>query len=244
MPYLVVRLQKKVLSTLRLEKGKNLTIGRQKSNDIIIPEPAVSALHAELESDGDYFFLTDRQSRNGSFVNKKLVLSRRLKHKDVITIGSYSLIFVYKKGEPRPPEKEEVLPRKTIALDTDQHRIKLARSVSALVTRENTKKKVPVLTFLNDTKKDHIMSKPVLKIGKDRNCDINVKGIFMGKVSAMIEKRDRGFFITPAKGFIKPRVNFHCVRKELQLREFDVITIGKLKMQLNFRYEDISESIA
>jgi pSer/pThr/pTyr-binding forkhead associated (FHA) protein len=244
MPYLIVRSQKRVVSTVRLEKGKNLSIGRLNSNDIVISDPSVSGQHAELESEGDYFFLTDRQSRNGSFVNKQLVLSRRLKHKDIVTIGNHNLIFAYKKGESRPPEGEDFPPRKTVALDTEQHRLKLARSVSAMVTREVTRQKVPVLTFLSDPKADLIMSKPVLKIGRDKACDIQVKGLFMGKIAAVIEHREQGFFISHAQGFVKPKVNFKPVRKDLQLREFDVITIGRLKLQFNFRFEKTGESTA
>ena len=67
MPKIVHTLNDNSEHEYRLTKDRNLTIGRKDDNDIIIRDASVSSYHAEVESDGDLFLLTDRQSRNGSF---------------------------------------------------------------------------------------------------------------------------------------------------------------------------------
>ena len=46
-----------------------LHIGRQSTNDIVIPDPTVSRRHARLAQVGDELLLTDKHSCNGTIVN-------------------------------------------------------------------------------------------------------------------------------------------------------------------------------
>jgi len=50
-----------------------VTFGRGEDNDIVIPDPAVSRLHAELRQEGDGFVIADRGSANGTVVNGALM---------------------------------------------------------------------------------------------------------------------------------------------------------------------------
>jgi hypothetical protein len=45
------------------------TVGRDLSNDLVIENPEVSRVHAELETVGGVLTITDRNSMNGTFVN-------------------------------------------------------------------------------------------------------------------------------------------------------------------------------
>src|SRR6056297_3552823 len=104
MPYLVLKSGQQKLKTFRLEPSRKIRIGRSKNNDITVDDSSVSSIHAELEQEGSHFYLTDFNSRNGTFVNKELVISRRLSHGDVISIGNHTLVFAYAKDEQRPPD--------------------------------------------------------------------------------------------------------------------------------------------
>jgi len=66
------------------------SIGRDKSNDIVINEEGVSNFHAELRvEDNDRVFITDSGSISGSFVNNKQIKERtQLSAGDVIRLNS------------------------------------------------------------------------------------------------------------------------------------------------------------
>ena len=95
MPTLTLKLKNKFLGEYQLQMGASLTIGRRKTNDVVIEDPAVSGHHAKIDSLGDRFVLIDLQSKNGSFVNEQLINSHWLKHDDIITFGGYALVFHY-----------------------------------------------------------------------------------------------------------------------------------------------------
>ena len=71
------------------------TIGRNKSNDIVIADPRVSRRHARVETQGGRATLTDLDSTNGTLVDGKPVNgSIVLTAGNVITLGNTSLQFV------------------------------------------------------------------------------------------------------------------------------------------------------
>ena len=73
--------------------GKAFVIGRDVSTDIQLESPYVSRQHAEITSEGGYWFVTDLQSKNGVYQNltriqpgKRMILNDQ----DQIQIGSVS----------------------------------------------------------------------------------------------------------------------------------------------------------
>jgi pSer/pThr/pTyr-binding forkhead associated (FHA) protein len=69
MPSLTLKFKENVIGRFPVLKGKSLTIGRRKDNDVVIDNLAVSGHHAKVDAVGDAFVLVDLQSKNGSFVN-------------------------------------------------------------------------------------------------------------------------------------------------------------------------------
>ncbi|MCP4373430.1 MAG: FHA domain-containing protein [Deltaproteobacteria bacterium] len=87
---ILLKYKKKVLKTFETDKDK-ITIGRLKSNDIQINDPAVSKKHARIiKTEGNYL-IEDLKSTNGIYLNKVRVFSKYLKDNDIINIGKYSL---------------------------------------------------------------------------------------------------------------------------------------------------------
>lgn len=81
-----------------------LTIGRDKSNDIELPELIISRNHAVIRrmAHGDYY-LVDSGSSNGSFINQQRVVAPKLlADGDVISIGQFDMLF-------KQPNKSEDL---------------------------------------------------------------------------------------------------------------------------------------
>ncbi len=218
-----------------LEKGTSLSIGRQEDNDIVIPDASVSRHHAGIESDGNAFYLTDYQSRNGSFVNGQLVIFRKLAHGDVITIGNQTMTFSYLKGEERPQDEAQESFNMTMAMDTRDHRSLLARGVAQLVSDTERPAPTGVLAYISGGTGEVVLDKDRIRIGKDPDSDIVVRGMLVGKTAAEIFRRDEGYVIRPGEGLAKPKVNFATLKGEVQLNEFDVIDIGSVRLQFQYQ---------
>ena len=76
-----------------LSRTTILTIGRDPSNDLVLPDAMVSRRHAVVEHRAGKFFLRDCSSANGSVVNGDRVSERALRDGDLVAIGSMRLLF-------------------------------------------------------------------------------------------------------------------------------------------------------
>jgi transcriptional regulator with GAF, ATPase, and Fis domain len=74
-----------------------LTIGRQSSNRLQVPDLAVSRFHCRLDPMAGGFRLRDLESRRGTFVNGVPVGERLLDNGDLVTLGRS--LFVFHTGE-------------------------------------------------------------------------------------------------------------------------------------------------
>jgi uncharacterized RDD family membrane protein YckC len=70
-----------------------LSIGRDPSNDLVLPDAMVSRRHAVIELRGNQYFLRDCNSSNGSLVNGDRVSERNLRDGDLVAIGTARLLF-------------------------------------------------------------------------------------------------------------------------------------------------------
>jgi uncharacterized RDD family membrane protein YckC/ribosomal protein L40E len=78
---------------IALSRTTILTIGRDPSNDLVLPDAMVSRRHAVVENRNRQFFLRDCSSANGSVVNGKPVTEQPLRDGDLVAIGSMRLLF-------------------------------------------------------------------------------------------------------------------------------------------------------
>lgn len=87
------------LRDLRTGKMVELTkpvtrIGRERDNDLVIPEPQVSGHHAEIEWRQGHFYVRDLRSTNGTWIDKQRVETETiLKSGDVIHIDEFGYAF-------------------------------------------------------------------------------------------------------------------------------------------------------
>ncbi len=70
-----------------------MSIGRDPSNDLVLPDAMVSRRHAVVELRGGQFYLRDCNSSNGSLVNGDKVNERSLRDGDLVAIGTARLLF-------------------------------------------------------------------------------------------------------------------------------------------------------
>lgn len=230
MPTLTLRFEQNPLKQYRLEKGATLTIGRRETNDVVIENLGVSGYHAKIDSLDDTFLLTDLQSRNGTFVNEKLVTSHWLKHGDVVIIGKHTLVFEYAADEDRPAADSGMM-EETMVMQTDSYQAMLAKSYPHAPAQEVERETIGVLTYLAGGEGDVKLTKKLTRIGKDPTCDIVVGGLMAGQTIATVSSRPAGYFISYVGGMTKPKVNGATVKDTVKLEEFDVVEIGSVKLQ-------------
>ncbi|MBI3932683.1 MAG: FHA domain-containing protein [Acidobacteria bacterium] len=70
-----------------------LSVGRDPSNDLVLPDAMVSRRHAVIELRGSQYYLRDCNSSNGSLVNGDRVSERSLRDGDLVAIGTARLLF-------------------------------------------------------------------------------------------------------------------------------------------------------
>ncbi|MFC1850746.1 SpoIIE family protein phosphatase [candidate division CSSED10-310 bacterium] len=71
---------------VHLDKDE-IRIGRTPDNDIIFTHQCVSRSHASIVKENDQFFIEDKQSKHGTFVNKIRITRQIIKHNDIIHLG-------------------------------------------------------------------------------------------------------------------------------------------------------------
>ena len=112
----------------RLPLGRlRITIGRSARNDVCVPDPFASRVHAEVRREGDQYLLQDLGSANGTYYNgSRLDQTVVLTHGSRIQIGETEIVFKDHETERSLPattidEAAAALPEATIAFDSAQH---------------------------------------------------------------------------------------------------------------------------
>jgi uncharacterized RDD family membrane protein YckC len=82
-----------------------VSIGRDPSNDVVLPDAMVSRRHAVIEYRGAQYYIRDCNSSNGSLVNGDRVSERSLRDGDLVAIGTARLLFRDDLGENEPGAK-------------------------------------------------------------------------------------------------------------------------------------------
>ena len=234
MPLLILSYNNEELHTYPVEKNRILKIGRSDHNTIIIDETAVSSVHAEIEFEAGEYYITDIQSKNGTFVDGELVISRKLKNGNIISIGNYSLRFQNEDNENQLEESDSVS-QSTMVLDTSIHRSKLAKSLAEISEEKETIKTQAMLTFLDGARDSFTIDRQLITIGKKNTCDIKIKGLFIGNASAELLQKEESYYIKPSTPKSKVKLNYKTIKSETVLNNFDVIEVGSTKMQFHIK---------
>jgi pSer/pThr/pTyr-binding forkhead associated (FHA) protein len=92
-----------------------LTVGRDRSNSLVIASRTVSRLHARLSEAESRWFVEDRGSANGTLVNGQRIpphVPIRVRHADRIAVGPQAFV-ISNPAEAEDPEQTEVGPEVT-----------------------------------------------------------------------------------------------------------------------------------
>jgi DNA-binding NtrC family response regulator len=131
----VVTLEKGVLEVLGPDRkfytiNKSIfSIGKSKSNDIVINDEFVSASHCKIETRGGVFTLKDLESTNGTFLNDKKVLETVLQPNSTIRVGNVEIRFI------STEEKTTIKPSESDAFEGMQSKDPTMRKIFSLIER-------------------------------------------------------------------------------------------------------------
>jgi ABC-type multidrug transport system ATPase subunit len=108
------------------------TIGRAKSNSIVVEDALASRVHALLEFTRDGLQIRDNGSSNGTFVNGSLITTATLRDGDIVTIGNTDLLATGNTLVPQPAAaRTNGLTARGLALTIDGHQLLQDVSFSA-----------------------------------------------------------------------------------------------------------------
>ncbi|MBW1982366.1 MAG: FHA domain-containing protein [Deltaproteobacteria bacterium] len=241
MAHVTLKFKDLVLKEFPLEGGSK-TIGREPSNDIVLENLLVSAHHARIDQAGSDIIITDLQSKNGTYVNGERITSVKLKDGDRILIGKHTLVFNL---EPTDDGQGDNLVEATMFMEVppDQAKAQPQQKQEPAEEEEHTEvtyvgapgEKLGLLSYLAGGADEIALKKKLVKLGKGREADIQVGGLFTPRVAATISKRPSGYHLTPMGGRAKVRVNGAQLEGSYRLKEFDVIEVGSARLQ--FYYE-------
>jgi len=83
-----------------------INIGRREDNQLVIDDPRVSRLHAQLRLVRGQFIIFDLDSTGGTFVNGQRIRQQALRAGDVISLAGVPLVFGQE--TPEPGDTQEV----------------------------------------------------------------------------------------------------------------------------------------
>ena len=102
---------------------------------------------------------------------------------------------------------------------------------STISDKPELREPMGVLSYLTGKKQTVQLRAKMLRVGKEPNSDILVKGFGVGKTSAVINRMPDGWYINFVGGISKPRINKVALKKTAKLENLDIITIGSTKLQ-------------
>lgn len=233
MPKLILKFKEAVLEQFPLKKD-TLTVGRVDDNDIKIDNMAVSGHHAKFIRENGDFVLIDLNSLNGTFVNGQKISKWILKDNDLITIGKHTLVFQDERTEKKSAlssTSEMKAPEGTVMLDMRTQQ-QLLEEAAAKKPSDQTVEMVGTITFLSggEGQGDIELSKRVTMLGKGKDADIKIKGLFLPKMSAVISRRPAGYFISHSEGRAVPKVNGESIKGQVKLKDGDMVEVSGTKM--------------
>jgi pSer/pThr/pTyr-binding forkhead associated (FHA) protein len=215
--------------------GGELTIGRTPGNDIVIDNVGVSRRHAVIRAQGGKAFLEDLGSANGTFVRGQKIERYDLQDGDEIAIVKHRLVYRIPKGT-EAPSRVEPMPdpgQRTMYIDTTT----IAQAVGSRQASRSEGAAATTLRprlLLPDLKKFALDADEVT-LGSGSGCQIQLSGMFVGRVHAKIVRTKEGQLkIQHLGGLAGTRVNGEKISEHI-LKHGDEIEIAKQK--LLFRLE-------
>lgn len=208
-----------IVSSHFIERAR-VCIGRAADNDIVVPEAALGAHHAEIVTVGEDQILVDLGSPGGTFVNGRKVSRHILSHRDVIEFGRYSLSYLNSKTSG----------------ESDLERTMIIKAVPDLLRAADAQRKAttPVTHAARAASVRFPGGRLLRRSGGLDSASVELDRVVTmvgvpGQQLAVITRRPQGFFLTHVEGGSAASVNRRSIGRDsqaVQLRNGDVIEVA------------------
>ncbi len=244
MAKITLKFENNTLREYSLADGGSLSIGRMPDNGIAIDNLAISGHHARIYWERDHFAIEDSNSLNGTYVNQRRITKSELKDGDIVLVGKHTLLFQDEARRAKAaaaaaansralstaavPKLEE-----TVILETRQAKQVMAK-VAAVPTEPvpgAPHEQVAMLHIIEGKtdQEQYVLTGKLTVIGKSEMASIKLKSWLAPKVAAVINNRERKFFIAPSERNVKVRVNGADVNGQKELQHGDVLEFAGVK---------------
>jgi len=180
------------------------SIGKSKSNDIVLPYASVSRFHAVIAKKRRDWIITDTSERTiGIMVNgQKIEGSAVIENGDIISIGSVTLEFACDEAlsqQSKQQIRSQVVTPHTVAYG--------------------------VLVDIN-TKRPIYLKKEDVLIGRGDDCDIQIRSQTVSVHHARIHRTSRGWAISDLDSHNGTKLNGRYINQPLLIFDEDMLTFG------------------
>jgi pSer/pThr/pTyr-binding forkhead associated (FHA) protein len=218
--------------------GPSITIGRLHDNAVVIDQPAVSSHHACVFRDGAAFVLEDLQSTNGTFVNDRRISRCRLKHDDVIVVGTETLTFNERSEGPladvATATGDEVA-SETMFLDRDGHQrlMTIVMNAEARSDGDTAAGPLGLLRVLDGAtdRAEYVLESHTSLVGKAEWSLVRLSGWTTPSVSLAITRNRHGYVATRLGG--KVAINGQPIGGRHDLKDGDVVSVCGLTLEFS-----------
>lgn len=183
-----------------------ISIGKSRSNDVVLPMPNVSRFHAVISKKRNEWIITDTFSKQGVYVNgEKIEGTTVIEDGDSITIGSIPLKFVCADAVSSEAKAQ-------------------MRSAAAPVNNSNVA--YAVLVDVKTHKPVYLRKKDVL-IGRGTDCDIKINLDTVSSKHARIHLTSRGWALSDLNSHNGTKLNGRFINQPQLIFDEDIITFGE-----------------
>ncbi len=181
------------------------SIGKSKSNDIVLPYPAVARFHAVIAKKRHDWMITDTSERtSGVMVNgEKIDGSSVIENGDIISVGSVELKF----------ECDEALSAKS------------KKQMRSAVSKAPATVAYGVLVDIKTKRPVYLKSEDVL-IGRGNDCDIQIMSQAVSAHHARIHRTSRGWAMSDLDSHNGTKLNGRYINQPQLIFDEDMLTFG------------------
>lgn len=186
---------------------RQIKIGRDSGNDIVVAEETVSSLHAVIEYRDGFYFLEDQRSKNGTWLNDVALgpyAPHKLKSGDAIRLHRYSFRFIL----------PDMTPVGETAIDFDLNRQALGavKGEAEFVPERGAIGEKRPQAILIDVKnvtgqKTVRLDKELTTIGRGAQSDVVIARESVSGAHAVIAYRDGAFYLEDQRSKNRTRLN-------------------------------------
>lgn len=181
------------------------SIGKSRSNDIVLPFPAVARFHAVIAKKRRDWLITDTSERTGGVLvnGEKIDGNAVIENGDIISIGSAQLRF----------ECDEAL-----SAESRQQIRKTVAQAPATVA-------YGVLVDIHTKRPVYLKSEDVL-VGRGGDCDIQIMSQTVSQHHARIHQTSRGWAVSDLDSHNGTKLNGRYINQPQLIFDEDMLTFG------------------